>query len=76
MKATPTTYYVGPTSTASVTVKDDDPSPILLVANTTPTIDEDASEITIPVRLSNPTAEIVVLSWFITPLIGTASTND
>ena len=75
-EATPTTYYVGPTSTASVTVKDDDPSPIILVANTTPIIDEDASEVTIPVRLSNSTADIVVLSWFITPLIGTASTND
>ena len=32
-ETTPSTYYVGSTSTASVTIMDDDPTPIILVAN-------------------------------------------
>ena len=75
-ETTPSTYYVGSTSTASVTIMDDDPTPIILVANSTPSIDEDATEITIPVRLSNPATETVEISWYTTSSNGTTSTSD
>ena len=72
---TPTTTYVlGSTKTASVAVTDNDPVPTILVANQGPRVNEDAGMITIPVQLTNPTSEIVEITW--STSAGTASTSD
>ena len=56
---------------ASVTVTDDDQVPTVSVSNLKPLVVEREGMITIPVTLSNPTTETVMIDW--STNVGTAS---
>ena len=73
-EATPTTYFVGSPASASVAITDDDPVPTILIANTNVGVNENASMISIPVQLSNPTTEAVEIAW--STSANTASLSD
>ena len=73
-EATPTNYTVGSPASATVSVEGDSSLPIIQVADLNPTIAEDATSITIPVRLSKPVTFVSGVSWETT--LGTASSND
>ena len=77
-ETTLTTYYVDTADTtkssAEVAVTDDDPTPTVSVANLSPIFEESTGTITIPVTLSNPTTETVMIDW--STNTGTATAND
>ncbi len=69
-EATLSTYYLDETNSsnlsASVTVTDDDPVPTVSVANLNPFVERNKNgntSLTIPVTLSNPTTETVMIEW-------------
>ena len=57
-----------------VAVADDEPVPIVSVADLEPSIAEDGTSISIPVTISGPSAELVSIEW--STFAGTASTDD
>ena len=59
----PKTYYeVSPVS-ARITVSDNDQIPSVIVRNLAPSFDEDAGTISIPIELSNPITQTVMIDW-------------
>ena len=56
------------------TITNDDPIPTISVASLSERIGEESGTLTIPVTLSNPTKESVMIDWSITP--DTASASD
>ena len=70
----PTNYYVVAPTNATVIVEGDNSLPIIQVADLNPTIAENATSITIPVRLSKPIPNFSTVKWHTT--LGTASAND
>ena len=55
-------------------VMDNDPIPTVSVANLNPLVVEREGMITIPVTLTNPTTETVMIDW--STNVGTASANE
>ena len=73
-ESVPTTYYVGAQSRATVAVSDDDPVPTILISNLKPSVNEDATELRIPIQLSNPSQNKVEIAWRTST--GTATAGD
>ena len=77
-ESTPMTYRLDESNmsqlSGSVMVMDNDPIPTVSVANLNPLVVEREGMITIPVTLTNPTTETVMIDW--STNVGTASAND
>ena len=58
-----------------VSVSDDDPIPLISIANTSVSVLEGES-ITIPITLSNRTSEMVEIDWGTSTTGGTATASD
>ena len=77
-ESTPMKYHLDESNmsqlSGSVMVSDNDPIPTVSVANLNPLVVEREGMITIPVTLTNPTTDTVMIDW--STNAGTASAND